>query len=373
MLTNFCKIMKLKFSLLAFLLITSVSAFTQNQKSWGLEARFSPGFLVGHRVVMGHLPKNHTYAMELGFIYRTNGQKQWHQYYKYPELSVNLYYGSVGNTPILGNFFGVYSNIALPFIAKEKFRLNGRLGFGLGYTPKVYDEVDNQKNVAIASHISALVKMGIEGKYYFGNNWLGLGAEITHFSNAGMKVPNLGLNIPNVSLTYGRYIHKADKFATNVEEFPLPRRRLLLGATAIFSAKQMFPTGGKTYPVYALSLHARMFLKPKQGWEVAFDIFSKQAILGYRTEVDKTQADILQLGVYAGYLLPLNNFHFVLGMGAYVKDFYKPDGPLYHRVGMRYYLKNGVHFNLVLKAHWGKADYAEFGVGYSFMNLFKKD
>ncbi|EPB65931.1 hypothetical protein ANCCEY_14987, partial [Ancylostoma ceylanicum] len=126
----------------------------------------------------------------------------------------------------------------------------------------------------------------------------------------------------------------------------------------------MFPTNGKAYPVYALSLNARMFMKPKVGWEVALDVISKQAIWGYRVEVEKTQWKIMQFGIYAGYLLPLNQFHFVVGMGAYVRDFYNPDGLLYHRVGMRYYLKNGVYFNLVLKSHWGKADYVEWGVGY---------
>jgi hypothetical protein len=56
----------------------------------------------------------------------------------------------------------------------------------------------------------------------------------------------------------------------------------------------------------------------------------------------------------------------VLGMGAYVKDRYQPDGPLYHRIGMRYQFSNGITANLVLKSHWAKADYVEWGIGYTF-------
>jgi hypothetical protein len=35
-------------------------------------------------------------------------------------------------------------------------------------------------------------------------------------------------------------------------------------------------------------------------------------------------------------------------------------------VGMRYRFDNGLLLNLVLKSHWAKADYVEWGVGYTF-------
>lgn len=358
--------------LLAFLVFIGASVLAQNRSTWGLEARMKAGFLMGHRVVMGHLAQEHAYAAELSYVFRTNGEKSWHRHYNYPELSVNLYYGSVGNTKILGNFTGAYGSIAIPFVTGERFHLNGKLGCGLSYTNKVYDEVINKKNVAISTQINALINIGIDAKTYFGKNWISVGADLTHFSNGGFRVPNLGLNLPYLSLGYGRFMSVTEERSAIEKTSAIPQRKLLLGATAIASVKEMFPTNGKAYPVYALSLNARMFMKPKVGWEVALDVISKQAIWGYRVEVEKTQWKIMQFGIYAGYLLPLNQFHFVVGMGAYVRDFYNPDGLLYHRVGMRYYLKNGVYFNLVLKSHWGKADYVEWGVGYSLFNLKKE-
>lgn len=356
------------FCLLAF---SSVS-FAQEKINWGLEARMKYGFLIGHRVVMGHIAQNHTYAAELAFVYRPNGEKAWHKYYKYPDISINLYFGNVGNTKLMGNFGGIYGSLAIPFVARKHFRLSGKLGCGLGYTNKVYDETLNNKNSAVSTHINALVNLGIDTRTYFKNNWILFGIDLTHFSNGGTKVPNLGINIPQITLGYGRFIHYNEKHSTIEKPTYIPQRRLLFGATAIASAKQVFPTNGRTYPIFALNLHMRMFMKPRVGWEVAFDMMSNQSIFGYRPEVQKTQWKVMQFGVYAGYLLPLNNFHFVLGMGAYVRDFYKPEELFYHRVGMRYYLKSGVHFNLVLKSHWGKADYVEWGVGYTFFNR-KKD
>lgn len=140
--------------------------------------------------------------------------------------------------------------------------------------------------------------------------------------------------------------------------------------TAIGSAKEIFPTNRKKYPIFALSAHVRYFSKPKVGFEASFDVISKQAIMGYKPQITKSQWDILQMGAYIGYLLPLDRLHFVLGMGVYMKDKYQPEDFLYHRVGMRYYFPNGFNAQIVLKSHWARADYAEWGIGYTFN--FKK-
>ena len=88
--------------------------------------------------------------------------------------------------------------------------------------------------------------------------------------------------------------------------------------------------------------------------------------MAHHPDVPKKQIEIWQLGIFTGYILPLNKFHLLIGMGAYVRDKYKPNDPLYHRVGMRYVFDNGLNLNLVLKSHWARADYVEYGIGYTF-------
>ena len=53
-------------------------------------------------------------------------------------------------------------------------------------------------------------------------------------------------------------------------------------------------------------------------------------------------------------------------MGAYFKDKYQPESTFYHRIGMRYYFKGGWHANLVLRSNFAKADFVEYGIGYTF-------
>ncbi len=351
-------------------LFLAFSSHAQMGKELGIEFRQKLGFLAAHRGVMGHLAEGHAFAGEVSLFQQTKGRKQWHSAFNYPQVGVTLFGGSVGNNRILGTYWGAYSFIEFPFTHSDKFGFSAKIGSGLGYGTKIYDPITNPKNVAMSAHLNALVCFGFKSYYTFGRNKITAGADMTHFSNGASKVPNLGVNLPYLSLGYSRTIQSKLK-DTLVMQNQLPFKKWLFGVTLIGSSKESFPTGGKQYPVFAVSTNFRWYSKPKVGVEIAFDVISKQAILNYKKEIQKTQWDIIQMGLYIGYLVPLDNFHLTIGMGTYVKDKYQPEDFLYHRVGMRYYFKNGINTQIILKSHWARADYVEWGIGYTF-NYLKK-
>jgi hypothetical protein len=368
---------------LLFILLSGIS-FSQEVKDWGIEYRQKIGFLAAHRGTMSHLPQDHAIAGELSFHRVMNGNKIWHHLYKNPSVGATLFGGSVGNNEILGNYWGAYGFIEFPFVNTKFYQLMWKMGSGLGYTKKVYDQELNPNNVAMSSHVNALVSFGLKSNFHFGRNAITLGLDLTHFSNGAFKVPNLGINLPYLSLGYTRYFPHFERnkvkstastdemiFTTLEMKAFLPRKKWFYGLTFAGSVKEIFPTEGKKYPVFGLTAFTRYFGTRKAGFEGGFDIISKQAILGYKPEIQKSQWDILQLGVFAGYLLPLDQFHFVFGMGAYLKDKYQPEDAVYHRVGMRYYFKNGINAQVQLKTHWARADYVEWGIGYTFNYIGK--
>ena len=350
--------------ILLFFLLHGIS-WSQSRYEWGIEARGKLGFLAAHRGVMGHLPQEPAFAGELTWFMHTKGSKKWHSSCGYPVTGVTLFGGSVGNREILGTYWGAYGFIEFPFLSLGNYQFLGKMGSGLAYGNKVFSYEDNPKNVAMSTHLNALICLGVKSRYRFGRNSITLGLDMTHFSNGAFKVPNLGVNMPYVSLGYS-YMIRLKQNDTLVEPDMLPYRKWLFNVTGIFSAKEIFPTGGKKYPVYALTNSVRWFSKPKVGMEWGIDLISKQAIMGYRPELDKTQWDILQVGVFGAYLLPLDRFHFAFGMGTYIKDKYQPEDFLYHRLSMRYYFENGINLNVGLKSHWARADYVEWGLGYTF-------
>jgi hypothetical protein len=353
------------YCLLFFFILFSFNSFGQSDREWGIEARTKLGFLAAHRGVMGHLPSDPAFAGELTWFMHPKGRKQWHSACGYPTTGVTLFGGSVGNNEILGTFWGAYSFIEFPFLKLGNYAFSGKLGSGLAYGSKYFSYEDNPKNVAMSTPLNALICIGVKSRYQFGRNSLTLSLDMTHFSNGAFKVPNLGVNLPYVSLGYARMIRLKQMDTVKVANV-LPFKKWLFNLTGIISAKEIFPTGGKKYPVYALTGSARWFSKPKVGMEFGFDVISKQAITGYRPEIPKSQWDIVQAGVFAAYLLPLDQFHFGFGMGVYLKDKYQPEDALYHRIAMRYYFQNGINLNIGLKSHWARADYVEWGIGYTF-------
>jgi hypothetical protein len=240
------------------------------------------------------------------------------------------------------------------------------MGVGLAYASKIYDPEDSILilSMGVGSRLNALVQMGVSNQFFFGKHMFSLALDMTHFSNGSTKVPNYGLNLPFISLGYGYRIKESSLDSISRNEVKRPYWEY--GLMGIASVKQINPVGGKYYGCYGLNLVGRRFFNGKSGLEMSIDLFSKQAVLGYQPQIPKTQLDIIQLGLFAGYLMPFDKLHVIVGMGYYVRDKYQPEDPVYHRVGLRYVFKNGINANLVLKSHWARADYVEYGIGYTF-------
>jgi hypothetical protein len=359
-------LMLFKNVLFFFVLLLHVSLVAQSERDWGMELKGKYGFLAAHRGVMAHLPVSNAIGGELSIFLKTNSNnKKWHEAYHNPLVGLTFLGSSVGNNKLLGHYVGVYSFADFPMLINSKSVFSVKLGAGLGYGTKVYDPVLNPKNVAISTRLNALICIALNYRYHFQNSFLTASVDMTHFSNAAYKVPNLGINLPYLGLGYGRTIGPSP-YSFKPEKKMLPMKRGLIGIAMIGSAKEIYPYGGKRHSILSSSFFIRYFKKQKVGWEASLDFFLKQSTMLEFPEIVKTQFDILQIGGYVGYMMPLNNFHFVLGMGYYIRDKYQPDDFLYHRVGFRYYLNNGIHLNCVLKTHWAKADYAEWGIGYTF-------
>ena len=349
--------------LFSFLFFFITNQLIGQMNDAGFEFRSKIGFLAAHRGVMAHLPKETAKALEFTYFIHTRGSKLWHVKYRYPTVGSTLFIGSVGNKELLGNYVGIYGFSELPMIKYKNYEMSFRIACGLGYNNKIYDPISNPKNVAVSTRLNTMMNFAVKSTYRIKNHSIVLGLDITHFSNAAFKVPNYGINMPYLSLGYAYAFRKTKHIEPTETNF---QKRIELSAMGIYSMKEVMPIGGKKYPVYAINIAARRFFNQKAGMEVDLDIISKQAIMAYLPYTQKTQLSIIQVGLYAAYLVPFDKFHFVFGMGTYLRDKYKPEDFLYHRIGCRYQFRNGLMANFSLKTHFARADYFEFGLGYTF-------
>ena len=348
---------------LLFLICAVNGSFAQNK--WGMEAKVHSGYLAVHRPAITHLPKDPVLAGELSYFLDLKDDKSWASAYSTPRIGLTAFYSSTGNSEILGSLFGGFAFGDLPFFRTDKHSFSARVGSGLAFATKVYDPSTNPKNNAISAHVNVIVQMSLNYKMYRENSEYGIGFGLNHISNGANRLPNLGLNYPTLTLSYGNkrgvFVQKERDIYANSWQAPWE-----YGMNFIFSSKEVFPTGGKKYPIFALNAFARKVFSPKCGVEFGLDGIYKTAVMDYLPELDKRPIDIFQGGFFTGYVLTFDRFSTVVGMGVYFLDRYLPEDRFYHRIGMRYKFNNNLLAGVTLKSNWGKADYVEWSIGYIF-------
>jgi hypothetical protein len=340
------------------------TALAQKYSDALIEARLKYGFLAAHRSIMGHLPTDQARAVEVSYILEPKGKKAWHKAYNYPTYGVTTFFGSVGNNELLGHYLGVIGFANFPFIHRKHYVFSGKLATGLAYTNKIYDPDNNILEVAVSSHINAQICLALENQFTFGNHRISLSIDMTHFSNGASKVPNLGLNLPYASIGYGYRIHKAT--ALEMPQHEAYQKYWEYGLSAFSTTKQVYPSGSRHYYVGGFSLLGRRYFRPKTAMEVSFDVMYNSAIMDVHSDVPRRKDEIIQLGAFTGYVLPLDRFQFLLGMGVYMRDKFVQQERFYHRLGIRYVFPKGINLSVLLKSHWARADYIEYGIGYTF-------
>ena len=82
--------------------------------------------------------------------------------------------------------------------------------------------------------------------------------------------------------------------------------------------------------------------------------------------------DIVRPGINAAYQLDLSKLGFILNLGYYLSGKEKSNGPLYEKISFQYCFTKHLFANVMLKVHWGRADYIGWGVGYRFEKFYGK-
>ena len=345
------------------ILFPTTNLFAQKQ-NLGISLVPQVGFLMPHRAAIAHLNTGHILGGQFNVVIQTNGESKWHHDFNFPRIELNAFYYDLGAPDILGKAFGVSSGIYLPFFNYNGWSAGSSLALGIGWLTKHYDKVSNPKNNAIGSNLNALVNIGIRIEKQFLNNSFGLELSMMHLSNGATRLPNLGLNLPLLSFNYTHFLKSLKYKATFIDENAgYSMKNWRFHTQFIGSVKQIYPTGGSTYGVVALTNYFHFGVKPKFIIEGGLDAIYNQSIIKYNTE-SSDRINNFQLGIYTAYVLPIHKIEFLIAMGRYIIDPLDPGGKWYHKFGGRFQITERLWGNFTIKSHWAKADYFEYGLSY---------
>lgn len=166
---------------------------------WGLDkpARFAPGH--PPPAIGAALSYNQLYA------YRAMGEKQD----RYARVGLLLQTYDFRN-PVLGHGLGLTLAYEPVLLNYRRFSLAVALSAGMAYITRHYNAQSNPENRAIGSALNGLTGLGLTARYTVHPQWrLLAGAEYKHMSNAGVRLPNEGLNVPALTVGLARVVGKS--------------------------------------------------------------------------------------------------------------------------------------------------------------------
>lgn len=343
-----------------------ISEYRKNK----IQAKAHTGFVWMHRQGVEHLVQRGVSGIQVDFLIRPSGKADWHEYAGFPDVGVSLIHMRLSSAE-LGEAIGVIPYLRIFHIERNKFSYSGSGGLGLGYLTNPWDRTDNRKNEMIGSHLNLAVTLQSNIGYAIAKNWqLLAGFAFTHFSNAGTRKPNLGVNIPSAFLGV-RYALGSSWQYTDVHKTTLPKQdKELVLSTAGFTNQYDVLTAQRL----ALTSSIEMGFFSATGrnrWHIGADLFYNGALedfyraeqIGYGTE------HLFQAGISGGYSRIIGKLAVFLGSGVYVSAHELPALRIYNRLGMRYNVAHRWFLNGTVKTHLFVADYFELGLGY---RLWKK-
>ncbi len=350
----------------------STSSIAQEGKnySFNIEPKVHYGFIIPHRTGIKNLIKGHVKGFELNYDIPTFGEKKWQQLYHYPTWGFSFYFADLANPLQLGFATGIFPYINFSTIKKDIFNLNFHLGWGVGYISKPFNRIENYKNIIIGSKINAIISLGCEAEWKLTNRIsASSGISLTHFSNGAFTIPNLGINIPTANAGLSCYFGKVGK-SLIIDSVTAKNGKKEISYFAAGGLRAVYPLGStEKYAAFSMGITFALLSSVKNQFLVGYDLFYNTAHYDYfkRAKIIlKNQFENLQPGISLFYAARISRISIITGMGYYIYSKYKQDGPVYHRIGMRYQVTENIFANVTLKTHFFKADFSEWGIGYCF-------
>ncbi|MFT3827716.1 MAG: acyloxyacyl hydrolase [Chitinophagaceae bacterium] len=364
-----CKVLLLISALFISCIYTGIaqSDTTSTFGSLSFTARTHYGFFIANQSKSMYVRDSHSALNELDISLTTTNKHAWAQVNNFLHLGIALLYGRSGGDQYIGHIGAIFPYADFPLVKRNAFTTSFRLGFGLGWVEKPFNAETNTKNLLIGSKFNGCINMALQSEVQLIKHvYLSAGISFTHLSNGCSKLPNLGLNIPAVTAGL-RYAIRADEKPVKKELAPFVKKwHYYVFANA--AAKQTYPLTNTTYMVTSIAAEAlkdfSYYGRFGGGFNVTYDPSLSREIEGAFFIFDKKDP-FWQASIYGAYEHVMGKLSIPIQFGMYVYNKYPVSG-VYQNIGLRYKVSSHLVASLQLKAHLGKADYIQYGIGYKF-------
>ena len=323
------------------------------------------GFIMAHTPAIQHLAVSHPTGVELNLQRQTTGREPWHSWYKFPKMGLALVYYDFRN-PTLGRSYAASFYLSKSLFRRARHDASFRLGTGLAYLTRPYDQQTNHKNTIASSALNATLQLRVEYDYALTPRLgLLLGLGLNHYSNGATSKPNFGANLPTVVLGLN-YHQRRELPRAPFAPPPADVGRNFLDVSASLGFKQRNEGDQTKYLVNSATLAAGRRVNRKSNLVLGLEGFQDRSLRATLRDTARDQTnlpDVRKAGVFVGHELLFGRLAFVSHVGVYVYNPYKSNKFYYERLGLKYQFTPLLFGAVDLKIHRGAADVIEFRAG----------
>lgn len=375
-----------------FLLADTTNQDKIYPRYFALDLKFQRGRHVttGVPVLEETVEKNPYSVFEFRFGIKGYGQKSWQQIFRYPTYGIGIYQAFfIPQNNQLGNPGALYLFFNQPLLGNEKIYFGYDLAFGFSYNFLNYDPVHNPEQLAIGTAHNIIFQIEAEsGSRIFERLDGVVGIGFTHFSNGRIRTPQRGVNLYHLSgkLRYhvGALYRKGGMRDGWPRVRPEPIRHVLpkfsprwefytcaSGAVATPEGEHLWVDRSLHYFVVSLDFSAAYHYSYFGKIGLGVDLFYDETLNEWRGTPGSSLpfTEELWWGTHILHEFMIQRFRIVTHFGLTLSQ-RDLKGKWYSRIGLRYNFAKNFYFRGVLKTPEGfKADFIEWGLGYSFYKI----
>ncbi len=342
-----------------------VAADTTSPNNWSIGASQSFGSFIANQPKSEYIRDSYTTLTEVFIEKKTNGEADWHTSHNYPSIGIALLAGNSGSKQYVGNLYALYPYIKFPLLNKHRYEASIKTGGGVAVVGRPYDVYSNPKNTLIGTRFNVFLSFALQNEIKLSDR-LNLAASIgiMHVSNGSTKLPNLGLNIPNLSAGIRYALGKPVQYPRVVKD--TSSKKIDMAAYTSISVKQYPWVGGSYYLINAAQLEASKRTGRNSsigiGTLLLYNRTMRRYIMEDRPENPTYQK--FQAGLYFSYEHFLGRLSIPVNIGGYI---YNGSGSgIFQQYGIRFRATDHISTQMLLKSHSGQADFIHVGLGYNF-------
>lgn len=358
---------RVKLAIIIILFVFKASAQDVNP-NLKLSVNYFNGFIIPEFGLLDSIDEKPVSTVEISLIKRTRGKSYWEDVYQYPEYGVSFFYTDLGERNVLGEVIGVDYFFKINLAEREQSKFYVRSGFGVNYTTKKYDPIDNPFNVSVGSNINVHfnLRFGLNQKL-FPNTYLNVGGAFDHISNAATQFPNFGVNYVSLYGGITRSFNATHQRVVN--EIPSHNTKWGKSAILYFGGRHLqFPTDRYYFvPCLSLDLTHQTFrlLHFGVGTDLIHDGSIEPSFEVNRIPFESDNA--LLAGIHFNQTIVYNKFTFSLQEGVYVfKNDKVKERTFYNRVIFNYDITKHISAKIALRAYLQDLRYVEPGIAFKW-------